>query len=95
MKVVYVLRHAKSSWKDPSQPDSDRPLAPRGRRAARAMADHLRREGIQPSLILCSPARRTRETLELVRAYYRIRSEKVRKRVFELAKALAKADEKS
>jgi len=35
-----------------------------------------------------------RETLELVRAYYRIRSEKVRKRVFELAKALAKADEK-
>ncbi len=36
-----------------------------------------------------------RETLELVRAYYRIRNEKVRKRVFELAKALAKADEKS
>ncbi|MDH3233333.1 MAG: helix-turn-helix domain-containing protein [Alphaproteobacteria bacterium] len=35
-----------------------------------------------------------RETLELVRAYYRIRSDKVRKRVFELAKALAKADEK-
>ena len=36
-----------------------------------------------------------RETLELVRAYYRIKNEKVRKRVFELAKALAKADEKS
>ncbi len=35
-----------------------------------------------------------RETLELVRAYYRIKNEKVRKRVFELAKALAKADEK-
>ena len=34
-----------------------------------------------------------RETLELVRAYYRIRSPKVRKRVFELTKALAKADE--
>ena len=66
MKVVYLLRHAKSSWKDPSQLDSDRPLAPRGRRAARAMADHLRRERIQPSLIRCSPARRTRETLELV-----------------------------
>ncbi len=36
-----------------------------------------------------------RETLELVRAYYRIKNEKVRKRVFELAKALAKADENS
>ncbi len=36
-----------------------------------------------------------RETLELVRAYYRIKNEKVRKRVFELAKALATADEKS
>ena len=36
-----------------------------------------------------------RETLELVRAYYRIRNEKVRKRVYQLAKALAKADEKS
>jgi phosphohistidine phosphatase len=66
VRVVYLLRHAKSSWKEPIQLDSDRPLAPRGRRAARAMADHLRREGLQPSLILCSPARRTRETLELV-----------------------------
>ncbi len=35
-----------------------------------------------------------RETLELVRAYYRIKNEKVRKRVFELAKTVAKADEK-
>lgn len=34
-----------------------------------------------------------RETLELVRAYYKIRNPKVRKRVFELAKALAKADD--
>jgi phosphohistidine phosphatase len=66
VRVVYLLRHAKSSWKDPSLVDCDRPLAPRGRRAARAMADHLRREGIRPALILCSPTRRTRETLELV-----------------------------
>ena len=36
-----------------------------------------------------------RETLELVRAYYRIKNEKVRKRVYQLAKTLAKADEKS
>jgi phosphohistidine phosphatase len=41
-------------------------LAKRGRRAAEAMAEHLRRERIRPSLVLCSPARRTRETLEVV-----------------------------
>jgi len=66
VKVVHLLRHAKSSWEDPGHLDGERPLAPRGRRAARAMAEHLRREGIRPALILCSPARRARETLELV-----------------------------
>jgi phosphohistidine phosphatase len=66
MKRVYLLRHAKSSWKDSSLPDRDRPLAGRGRRAAKAMAGHLEEEGIRPDLVLCSPARRTRETLELI-----------------------------
>ena len=41
MKRVYVLRHAKSSWKDASLPDRERPLAGRGRRAAKAMALHV------------------------------------------------------
>jgi phosphohistidine phosphatase len=66
MKRVYLLRHAKSSWKDRSLPDRDRPLAGRGRRAAKAMARHLEAEGVRPDLVLCSPARRTRETLERV-----------------------------
>jgi phosphohistidine phosphatase len=66
MKRVYLLRHAKSSWKDRSLADRDRPLAGRGRRAAEAMARHLEAEGIRPDLVLCSPARRTRETLERV-----------------------------
>jgi phosphohistidine phosphatase len=66
MKRVYLLRHAKSSWKDRSIPDRDRPLAGRGRRAAKAMARHLEAEGVRPDLVLCSPARRTRETLERV-----------------------------
>ena len=64
MPRVYLLRHAKSSWKDRSLADRDRPLAGRGRRAARAMAVHMEAEGIRPDLVLCSPARRTRETLE-------------------------------
>jgi phosphohistidine phosphatase len=63
MKRLYLLRHAKSSWDDPTLADRDRPLAPRGRRAAKAMAQHLREEKIAPELVLCSPAVRTRQTL--------------------------------
>ena len=64
MKRLYLLRHAKSSWDDPTLADHDRPLAPRGRRAAKLIAKHLRRERIAPALVLCSSAQRARETLE-------------------------------
>jgi phosphohistidine phosphatase len=63
MKRLYLLRHAKSSWKDTSLPDHDRPLAGRGRRAAKAIARHMREHRIEPELVLCSTARRARETL--------------------------------
>ncbi len=66
MKTLYLLRHGKSAWNKPDLPDFDRPLAPRGRRAARAMGDHMAREGLRPDLILCSAARRARETMEHV-----------------------------
>ncbi len=64
MKSLYLLRHAKSSWEDPGLADRDRPLAPRGRRSAKLVAEHLRRERIAPVFVLCSSARRARETLE-------------------------------
>jgi phosphohistidine phosphatase len=63
-KQLFVLRHAKSSWDDPGLPDHDRPLAPRGRKAVKLLAAHVREAGIEPGLVLCSSARRTRETLE-------------------------------
>jgi phosphohistidine phosphatase len=63
MKTLYLLRHAKSSWADPGVGDLDRPLAPRGRRAAGKIANHLRRQGAAPAIVLCSSARRARETL--------------------------------
>ena len=66
MKRLYLLRHAKSSWKDTSLPDHDRPLAGRGRRAAKAIARHLREQNLEPQLVLCSTARRARETLERI-----------------------------
>lgn len=65
--VLYLLRHAKSSWADPALADHERPLAPRGRKDAKRIAEHLRRLGVEPEVVLCSSAARTRETLELVR----------------------------
>jgi phosphohistidine phosphatase len=63
MKRLHLLRHAKSSWDDPDLPDHERPLAPRGEKAARRIAEHVRREGIRPELVLCSTALRARQTL--------------------------------
>jgi phosphohistidine phosphatase len=61
--VLYLLRHAKSSWDNPSLPDHDRPLARRGQRACATLTRHLRREHISPELVLCSSSIRTRDTL--------------------------------
>jgi phosphohistidine phosphatase len=66
MRRLFLLRHAKSSRDDPALADHERPLAPRGTRAAEAMAEHFRGEGISPDLVLCSSSRRTRETLDLI-----------------------------
>jgi phosphohistidine phosphatase len=65
-KHLLLLRHAKSSWDDPSLADEDRPLAPRGRKAAKRIKAHVRRERIPVGLVLCSSALRARETLDLV-----------------------------
>lgn len=64
MKRIYLLRHAKSSRDDPTIEDFDRPLAPRGARDCRTMGRVLAEAGIAPELILCSAARRTRDTLD-------------------------------
>ena len=64
MSRLYLLRHAKSSWKDGSLDDHDRPLAPRGRKASKAIGRYLRDHDIVPELVLCSSAKRARQTLE-------------------------------
>jgi phosphohistidine phosphatase len=63
-RQLFVLRHAKSSWYDPGLDDHERPLAPRGLRAVKLLAEHVRTAGIAPSQVLCSSSRRTLETLE-------------------------------
>jgi phosphohistidine phosphatase len=66
MKRLYLLRHAKSIRDDAGLADRDRPLAPRGKRASKVMANYLRDERIVPDLVLSSPSVRTQETLERV-----------------------------
>ena len=66
MKRLLLLRHAKSSWHDPTLTDFERPLNRRGRVAARVIGDYLVRKGMLPDLVLCSAAQRTRETLAFI-----------------------------
>lgn len=62
MKNLLLLRHAKSSWVDLDLPDIERSLNNRGRRDAPEMGKRFQRRGLSFDLVLCSPARRTRET---------------------------------
>lgn len=66
MKTLHLLRHAKSSRDDPSLPDHDRPLAPRGERAADRLGRQLHETGFRPALVLCSTARRAADTFSIL-----------------------------
>ena len=62
MLRLMLLRHAKSDWSSPGMQDSARPLNERGEAAARLMGGYMARHSLIPQRVLCSPARRTRET---------------------------------
>ena len=66
MRTLLLLRHAKSSWKDPTVHDHDRPLNRRGRQAARTMGEFMKARGLVPDLILTSSAVRAQETVQRV-----------------------------
>ena len=70
MKSLTLLRHAKSGWDDPVARDFDRPLNPRGRRAARLVGEKMKAEGLAFDRVLASPARRVVETIEEVEAAF-------------------------
>ena len=63
MKVLGLMRHAKSDWGDSSLRDFDRGLNERGRRGARLIGGHIRDAGIRWDRLIASPAQRVRETL--------------------------------
>jgi len=66
VKTLWLLRHAKASAGGDGLADRDRPLNARGRDAAARIGRHLAEREVHPDLVLCSPALRTRETIELV-----------------------------
>ena len=66
MKILTIVRHAKSSWKDNSLPDNKRPLNRRGERDAPIMGERIHEHGIRPSLIVSSPATRAWTTAKII-----------------------------
>jgi phosphohistidine phosphatase len=64
VKTLYLVRHAKSSWDDPSQEDFDRPLNKRGKQDAPFMGQKLKEMGIRPDLLVSSDAKRAKKTAE-------------------------------
>lgn len=62
MKTLYLLRHAKSSWKDTLLDDHDRPLNGRGRDDAPLVGEYMRQRGLTPAFVAVSTARRALET---------------------------------
>lgn len=66
MKILYLVRHAKSSWDDPSLEDFDRPLNKRGKSDASKMGKRLKKLRIMPDLVVSSPAKRAAKTAQKI-----------------------------
>ncbi len=66
MKILTLVRHAKSSWEDSDISDRERPLNKRGEHDAPLMGKRIVAAGIRPSLILASPATRAWTTAKII-----------------------------
>ncbi len=64
MKKIYLIRHAKSSWKEEGKSDFERGLNKRGKEDLVFMAKRLHSFGVMPDLILSSPAKRAKKTAQ-------------------------------
>ncbi len=65
-RELILLRHAKSAWDTDAPTDFQRPLSPRGKRAARRVGERLRGSRLVPDLVVSSPAKRAKQTARRV-----------------------------
>ncbi|MBE0513421.1 histidine phosphatase family protein [Sulfurimonas sp.] len=66
MKKLYIIRHAKSSWSDVTLDDFERALNKRGKANAPMMGERLKKKGVMPDIIISSPAKRAKNTAEII-----------------------------
>ncbi|MFC1869353.1 histidine phosphatase family protein [Thermodesulfobacteriota bacterium] len=66
MKTLYLVRHAKSSWKYPDLDDFERPLNKRGRKSALFMGEILNKLQVAPDLVISSSANRAAMTARII-----------------------------
>ncbi|KAF1686959.1 phosphoglycerate mutase [Pseudoxanthomonas broegbernensis] len=83
MREVILLRHAHAEPASPGQADIDRPLSPQGLAEAEAAGRWLAAQGLLPDRVLCSPSRRTRETLEAVLAVTGYAEQRLEESIYE------------
>jgi phosphohistidine phosphatase SixA len=83
MRELILLRHAHADKAAPGQADLDRPLSPEGLAEADAAGRWLAEHGLVPDCVLCSPSRRTRETLEAVLGVLGYVDQRLDERIYE------------
>ena len=83
MRELILLRHAHAEPASPGQADLDRPLSPEGLAEAEAAGRWLAEHKLVPDCVLCSPARRTRETMEAVLAAVGYVDQRLDERMYE------------
>ncbi len=100
-KRLYILRHAKSDWSDPSLDDFDRGLKKRGKNDIKLIAQWLKDQNIVPDFILSSPAKRAKKTLKVLKNILNIKKESIKfdSNIYEadinyLIKMLSKLDDR-
>jgi len=83
MRELILLRHAHAEPASAGQADLDRPLSPEGLAEAEAAGRWLAEHNLVPDCVLCSPARRARETLEAVLATVGYVDQRLDERIYE------------
>lgn len=76
MKEIFILRHAKSSWSNLNLSDFDRPLAKRGINDAKKLSFFLENNSFKVDQVICSKAKRAKETFDLVASGFKFSIEK-------------------